>query len=310
MKKIIGLFILLATLSCSNDDQIESTDPVSNLSSSVLDGKVMSFKNDESFIKEYSEISEMKASEDIQNWISKKGVESLLNNSDDSKEMEEDILSDTRVIYSDALKAILNSDSKVKIGGKTIWLNERNFYILSKEQENKNSKELSLIKNDLEIYGKLLNYGGSKKTLTSRNVIPNENRVKTFINGEDEFNIPGARLRHVVDLFNETIVVNNKIQSSKMYLRFTMQYRSCSTWRCTWKTENSNLRDYNSRVETNNITWDTPYFYVSGVKGSQTYLFSTWIGSNVADPYQNFSVSGRIQFQMSDGWHEIEISWY
>ncbi|MFB9108292.1 hypothetical protein [Flavobacterium gyeonganense] len=283
------------------------------MSSSVLDGRMLSFKDEESFIKEYSGVSEMKSSKEVQNWISKKGLESLLNNSDDSNEMEEEVLSDTRIIYSDALKAILNDESKVKIGGKTIWLNERNFYVLSEKEQNKNSKELGLIKDELEIYGKLLSYMGSEKTLTSRDVIPNENRAKTFINGEGEFNVPGVRLRHVLDLFNETIVVNNQIQSSKMYLRFTMQYRSCSTWRCTWKTENSTLRDYSSGyVVANNITWNTQHPYVyGGFTGSQTYLFSTWIGSYIlANPYQNFSVSGKIQFQMADGWHEIEISWY
>lgn len=314
MKKIIGLFVLLITISCSNEDQVESnSSPASNLSSSVLDGRMLSFKDEESFIKEYSEVSEMKSSKEVQNWISKKGLESLLNNSDDSNEMEEEVLSDKRIIYSDALKAILNDESKVKIGGKTIWLNERNFYVLSEKEQNKNSKELGLIKDELEIYGKLLSYMGSEKTLTSRDVIPNENRVKTFINGEGEFNVPGVRLRHVLDLFNETIVVNNQIQSSKMYLRFTMQYRSCSTWRCTWKTENSTLRDYSSGyVVANNITWNTQHPYVyGGFTGSQTYLFSTWIGSYIlANPYQNFSVSGKIQFQMADGWHEIEISWY
>lgn len=314
MKKIIGLFVLLITISCSNEDQVESnSSPASNLSSSVLDGRMLSFKDEESFIKEYSGVSEMKSSKEVQNWISKKGLESLLNNSDDSNEMEEEVLSDTRIIYSDALKAILNDESKVKIGGKTIWLNERNFYVLSEKEQNKNSKELGLIKDELEIYGKLLSYMGSEKTLTSRDVIPNENRAKTFINGEGEFNVPGVRLRHVLDLFNETIVVNNQIQSSKMYLRFTMQYRSCSTWRCTWKTENSTLRDYSSGyVVANNITWNTQHPYVyGGFTGSQTYLFSTWIGSYIlANPYQNFSVSGKIQFQMADGWHEIEISWY
>ncbi len=305
---------MLITISCSNEDQVESnSSPASNLSSSVLDGRMLSFKDEESFIKEYSGVSEMKSSKEVQNWISKKGLESLLNNSDDSNEMEEEVLSDTRIIYSDALKAILNDESKVKIGGKTIWLNERNFYVLSEKEQNKNSKELGLIKDELEIYGKLLSYMGSEKTLTSRDVIPNENRAKTFINGEGEFNVPGVRLRHVLDLFNETIVVNNQIQSSKMYLRFTMQYRSCSTWRCTWKTENSTLRDYSSGyVVANNITWNTQHPYVyGGFTGSQTYLFSTWIGSYIlANPYQNFSVSGKIQFQMADGWHEIEISWY
>jgi hypothetical protein len=312
MKKLIALFVLLATISCSNEDQTESNNaPASNLSSSVFDGKMLSFKNDESFIKEYSEISEMKTSKDVQNWISNKGLESLLNNSDDSNEMEEDVLSDSRIIYSDALKAVLNYDSKVKINEKIIWLNERNFYLLSQEEASKSSKELSLIKENFEIYGKLLNYAGSKNVLTSRDVIPNENRTKTFINGEGEFNFSGVRLRHVLDLFNETIVVNNQIQSSKMYLRCVMQYRSCSTWTCSWKTDNSKERDYSSQYIANDETWNTSYFNTDAVTGSKTFLLSTWIGSFVlTNPYHNFVISGKIQFQMADGWHETLISWY
>ncbi|WP_281310541.1 hypothetical protein [Flavobacterium flavigenum] len=317
MKKLIGLFVLLITISCSNEDQMESNStPVSNLSSSVLDGKMLSFKNEESFIKEYSEVSEMKSSKEVQNWISKKGLESLLNNAaDNSVEMEEDILSDSRIIYSDGLKAILNADSKLKIGNKVLWLNERAFYILENKDVDKSTQELISLKDNLEVYGKLLNYSDSKSrtSLTGRDVIPNENRSKTYVVGLPNNN------RYVLDLFNETIVINGQISTSKMYVRYTLQYKSCSFWRCTWKQDTTTPWHIYLYSLTSTVGGEYgPWFFSSLdtntlMYGQKTFLLATWGFRAPALPqYVNFNVSGNIQWKYasSSTTYPQEISWY
>lgn len=316
MKRILVLLMVGFFISCSQDETEDLKVVLNSSSFSQLENGILSFKDDESFVKEYSTVSDFKSEKEVQDWISKKGIKSLLAISDDSFEMQNDTLSDSRIIYSDALMAIFNFDSKVKIGEKIIWLNERSFYLLSPEEVSKSSKDLNLIKDKLEIYGRLLNYSGVKIDLTKRSVIPNENRVKTFVMDEGNFRIPGVRLRHVLDLYNETIVMNDKIESSKMYLRFTLQYRSCSTWRCTWKTDNSNFRHNSvSDLSTNvgNGIWTLENVYAPNVTGSRTFLLATWkIVYPLAPQFQypNFDVSGNVNIQMADGWHIVPISWY
>jgi hypothetical protein len=314
MKKLIAFFLVAALVSCSNEDQTtQSVDAVTSTKGSVLDGKVLSFKDNESFIKEYSDVS-MLSGKELQNWISNKKLVSLLNTTSDSLEMQDDVISESRLIYSNALKSILNSESKVKIGGKVLWLNERQFYLLSENQLNKTSNELLTIKNDLEVYGQLLSKLETKESLTGRNVIPNENRIKTFASAE--MNVSGSRLRHVVDVFNETIVLNDNIQSSKMYLRSTLQYRSCSTFRCTWK-EASNVRNlstdlYCAACGNGAVApWALASVSGYGITGTQTYLLGQWTISYVlANPYANFAVSGPVTCQVAGGSVSMDISWY
>jgi len=320
MKKLILLFVLFATISCSNDDQIESADSaVSDLSSSVFDGKMLSFKNYESFINEYSEISEMKTSKDIQSWISKKGHESLLNNDEDSdlnlQEMEQDVVLDSRTIYSDGLKALLNTDSKFKIGSKVLWLYDRNFYVLEKNDVDKKAQDLIMLKNDLEVYGKLLNYSdsGKRADLTSRDVIPNENRSKTYVVG-----LPNDR-RYVLDLFNETIVINGQISSSRMYLRYTLQYKSCSFWRCTWKQDTTTPWHIYGSSLTSTVGGEYGPWFFSGLDtntlmyGQKTFLLASW-GTRVPylPSYVNFNVSGSIEWKYAStsATYPQQISWY
>lgn len=310
MKKLLLSLLFIAFLSCTPEQNSIQNAEVQN-ALSILDGDLLSFKDEASFIKEYTALSEMKTSAEIQKWILTKKHLSLLNSSSDSLEMQNDSISNSRIIYSDAIKAIFNSESKIKIGGKTIWIDGSNFYLLSPNDVNKNSKSLSQTKDKFFVFGQLQSLG-SNNSLSNRNVIPNENRIKTFITEENQFDVPGMRLRHIIDLFNETIVFNNQINSSKMYLRSTLQYRSCSAWRCTWKTENSIVRNLSgTQIVANNPTWSTPVFYQSQITGSRTYLFSNWIGSNIlANRFQNFQVSGPIQFQVGSRLINVNISWY
>lgn len=318
MKKLIALFLAATIWSCSNEEQVNKDVATSVVTSeSVLEGKILSFKNEESFVKEYSSLAAFH-SEELKNWISSKGLVSLLNVPTESVEMEGDVIPESKIIYSDALKSILNSESKVKIAGKVLWLNERNFYLLSDNEINKSSEDLLNEKDKLQVYGQLLSISKSEKSLTNREVIPNENRIKTFASAE--INVSGSRLRHVVDLFNETIVLNDVIQSSKMYVRSTLQYRSCSTFRCTWK------EAYNARTLISNFycaacgtggasTWSfTSNIYAAGMTGTQTYLIANWAFIAPLNPYINFAISGPITCNI-DGVSpvagvSIDLSWY
>ena len=113
---------------------------------------------------------------------SEKGHSSLLSKVD-TTEIVQDKMDNTKVIYSDALKAILNSDSKFKIDGKVLWLNERNIYVLSGNNSEKSFEELKSQKGYLEIYGSI---SGSKQdkteNLTSR-TISNANRSISWSHG-------------------------------------------------------------------------------------------------------------------------------
>lgn len=313
MKKLIALFLGLTIVSCSSEDQV-SQDAVSTkeTAASVLDGKMLSFKNEESFIKEYSDLA-LLDNKGLENWIASKGLNPLLKVSDESEGMEEDVLQETRIIYSDALEAILNTESKVKIGDKVLWLNERNFYLLSENEINKSPEELTGIKENLVVYGKLLSVSKPTKNLTSRYVIPNENRVKTFITEEGSFNVPGMRYRHVLDLYNETVVLNGVVSSSKMFLRSTLQYRSCSTWRCTWKTESSNRIVGGGVISANSLFWSASAITETWVSGTATFLLATWTPKapySEQSWYQNFEVSGHFKFYVVNAWHEVPLSWY
>ena len=318
MKKLLVLLISVVFVSCSQD-QVESTNPVVETSLSVLDGKLLSYKDEKSFVKEYSDLSKMNSSE-LQKWISDKKLNSLLNSSSDSLVMQEENLSNSRIIYSDAMKAILNNESKVKIGSNTLWINEHILYALSNENSDKAPKELIVMKNCLEVYGKLLNYsdlkGNVNSNLIGRLVVPNENGIKTYVVG-----LPNSN-RYVLDLFNETIVLNGLIYSSKMYLRYTLQYRSCSFWRCTWKTDTTqrwNMYGYNllstgSGSQVGYWIFTPPQ--AEFVVGPQTLLLATWGVNGPVDPiyyqYPNFGVSGNAiwRYYSSPIEYPQAISWY
>lgn len=232
MKKLIALFLVATVLSCSSEDQTNQPTGVASNALSVLDGKLLSFKDDESFIKEYNDLTELKTGTKLQDWISQKGHSSLLN----IKKTEEELDSETDVSkdhYSDAIKAILNSESKFKIGGKVIWLNDDKLYKLEENTETKTPEELKLLKN-LDVYGSI------SGKITSRDVtsreIPNANRLKEW---STQYN-NGQREKVIsIGLFNETIYLNGVVQSTKMFVKVLSLGKYCSLWKCRWNSENN-----------------------------------------------------------------------
>ncbi|WP_147298525.1 hypothetical protein [Flavobacterium cutihirudinis] len=308
--------MVTALFSCSSDELVENASAKDQLS--VLDGDMLSFKDEESFVKEYDELASLNKNE-LKDWVSAKKMTSLLNTLHDDTDMEEDVIPDSRIIYSDALKSILNADSKVKVNGKVLWLNERSFYLLSEVDSHKNTRELIDNIGELQVYGSLLNISSSGKSSTSRTAFPNENGIKTFVS--DEINVSGSRLRHVLDLYNETIVLNDIVQSSKMYLRTTLQYRSCSTFRCTWK-EAMNERRLSSSLSCASCEQGVATFwYIYNVSpyvitGTQTFLVGNWYMANyvVANPYVKYPASGlvtcSIEGVVPTPQISLNVSWY
>lgn len=308
MKKLLVALVAVVLASCSQD-QVESSNPVAESPLSVLDGDLLSYKDDASFIKEYSKLSELESTKDIQDWITKKGHSSFLNISDTNEELQDSIISNNRIIYSDALKSILNAESKFKINGKVIWLYESNLFVLTHKYLDKSILELKTNKNDLEVFGRISNLNTKQKSsnANSRGVIPNENRIKTFVT-----NLPDSK-RNILDLYNETIVFNDQIVSSKMFLRTIFQYRSCSFWRCTWKnsTENCLINNYTVNGSGN---WISNYVPNDIFPGSKTFLLATWTGGTPPQTigYTNYIVSGTIHWQTISNIYSYEtpISWY
>jgi hypothetical protein len=235
MKKLFIVLITMVFASCSQD-QNESVKPVATTTASVLEGGLLSYKDDASFIKEYSALTAMKSGKEVQKWIAEKGHSSLLSKVD-TTEVVQDKMDNTQVIYSDALKAILNSDSKFMIDGKVLWLNESNLYVLSGNNSEKSLKQLKTQKGNLEIYGSVSGLKQSKtKNLTGR-TITNANRS---IGWSYEYNYQRAR-RIDLTLFNETIMLNGDVQSTKMFLRCQRLGRYCSVWKCRWNIDAGRL---------------------------------------------------------------------
>lgn len=305
MKKITTLFIAVIFASCSQD-QLTSETPITDSSLSVRNGNLISYKDDTTFLKEYSFLSEMKDQKQIQNWITKKGHTSLMNVQNDSEVFQDSIIDNTKVIYSNALKAILNEESKFMIDQNVIWLNGNNFYLLDKDNLDKNITELLAIKSNLNVYGSLSSTPSQKNNTTSRTV-PNENRSKDWVQYFDSSN-----KRLVLVLFNETVKFSNgDIASSKMFLYNAEQYKSCSFWRCTWKTNNNT-------INTLNFSSFSSYIYGWNVlqsNGSFNYSNGSTIliATNYLDT-TNYSNSGTINTSVLYGsfgynWSQY-ISWY
>lgn len=313
MKRVLVMLVSVFFASCS-EDQVETVSSVEESALSVLDGKLLSFKDDKSFIKEYSALSELKSTKEIQGWISKKGHTSLLNTLDASEGIQDSIIDNTRIIYSDALKSIVNADSKFKVDGKVIWLNERNLYELTEKDVNKNLSELKILKNELKVYASIFSLSNSKQktkdNLTNRWVVPNENRVRTYVlNGPNE-------KRYILDLFNETIVINDVVVSTKMFLRSIMQYKSCSFWRCTYKNDTVTVRSMQLSVnhnwvnELNNLF--NGVFYTGGFSGTFTLLLANGdLMLSAPSLFSNFIIGGNVKTIGFNGyvWNQ-SISWY
>lgn len=312
MKKILILFVSVLFMSCSQD-QVEIVSPKGEASLSKMDGKLLSFKDDNSFIKEYSALSEMKTSKEIQNWISKKGLSSLLNSSYLSAEVQDSLIDNNRIIYSDALRAILNNESKFKINDKVIWVNQRNLYLLDRETSNLKNQELLSLKNELKIYGNIINKlsfskDNAKNELISRFIVPNENLSKDWL---VYYNSAGRDRRIILTLFNETIVLNNVTSSSKMFVRCLKQGRYCSVWSCSWKQEFEQIRVGLNIYAINSNCWQ------QNLQGSQdigitssntTILLATsYLLLNGSNP--NFSIDASAVVTTYNGSALLPYSW-
>lgn len=302
MKKLIALFLVATVLSCSSEDQTnQSTDATTSNSLSVLDGKLLSFKDDESFIKEYNGLTGLKTGKELQNWISEKGHSSLLN----IKKTEEELDNETEASkdhYSDAIKAVFNSESKLKIGGKVVWLNDDKLYKLEGSNETKTPEELkSLTK--LEVYGSI---SGTitEKDLTAR-AIPNANRLKEW---STQYN-NGQRDKAIsIGLFNETIYLNGVVQSTKMFVKVLSLGRYCSIWKCRWNSENNG-----------NVTVGLWYNSNWGSGSFTTQLSDANNSVMIASGYDwspNFAIDGTATVTWVDGYTGItknwsqQLSWY
>jgi hypothetical protein len=242
MKKLLVLFVAIMFASCSKDE-VQSTAPEATVASaSVLDGGMLSYKDDKSFVAEYSKLAELKTTKEVQDWIAKKGHQSLLNAFDPAAGIYDSITSPKHIFYSDALKAVLNADAKVKINGKVIWLNNRNFYALDEINVTASTQKLASSKSNLKLYGSV---AGSVTTKNSTNPTG-----KLILNGGGYGTAPGFDYvapdlkRYNMTLFNESMHVGNNNQvSSKLYLATSFWYRSCSFFRCTYKEDFSTTRE-------------------------------------------------------------------
>lgn len=312
MKKLFLLLSAITIVSCTpNQDVVLNAEEVNTLSQ--LDGDLLSFKDEDSFIKEYSILSEMKSSQEIQDWISKKGHNSYYYVDEAFESLKDSIIDNNRITYSDALKAIANSDSKFKIGSDVLWLNDRVLYLLNNENSAKNSTQLKLEKSNLTMYGKINSFSNSDSVLESnqmnRYVLPNENAVKTFIQ------YGGYDKRYIIDIFNETIILNNTISSSKMFLKSIMQYKSCSFWRCTYKDDNSTSRRLELNIQLGGTGWNRTIgnniVYLGGFTGSYTVLLASANAGSVYNTPGKFSISGNVKTYGFRGytWDQV-VSWY
>ncbi|MFH6987449.1 hypothetical protein ACHRVW_06875 [Flavobacterium collinsii] len=280
MKKLIAFFLVTMVLSCSTEDrENQNVAPSAVSSESVLDGKLLSFKDEESFVKEYSALTEFKTVKELQDWVSKKKHSSFLNLKETSLDKEDSIFDTSKIIYSDAIKAIFNSESKVKINGNVIWLEGNKFYKLSGEDFDANVEELKQKEGELEEYGTLYNGIQSEKNKTSRVVMPVVNGATVYYSNEAK----GKRYNSV--LFVESIGLGAS-RVVKLFLKSTADYRSCSFWRCRWKNDASLLRlvTINVPFTVGNCEWSSSIQYgeVRNVVGEQTILLATKNGVNTA----------------------------
>lgn len=235
MKKLITLFLVATVLSCNSEDQaIQTVNADTSSALSVLDGEMLSYKDDKSFVEEYSALTKLKSGDELRNWISKKGHPSLLEVTNESL-LDLDDVGEThevsKIIYSDALSAVLNNDSKVKINGKILWLNEQNFYVLDEANFDKASEQLKVLKSDLKVYGNV--FGEEKSNATGR-TIANANKA---IGWEYGYRWGGRERKLTLVLFNETIYLNGDVKSTKMFLKAERLGRYCSTWKCRWNSD-------------------------------------------------------------------------
>jgi hypothetical protein len=321
MKKLFIALAAIVFVSCSQD-QNESVTPVATTSGSVLEGGLLSYKDNASFVKEYGALTEKKSNKELQSWIAKKGHSALLNVVDTTEVIQSKI-DNSKIIYSDALKAIVNVDSKVKIDGKVIWINGSNLFLLDEDDLSKNDVELKKQTKSLKVYGNVFSKSSFSKGTkeTSRLVVPNENRS---IGWGVEYNSASRDRRIDLTLFNETIVLNGETASSKMFLRCMKLGKFCSFWKCRW---NEEFEDKTVSIVFNGTlldnTWNrNPNLFAYGNQtyinaNTNTILLATgYDGGSIYFPVNNFKINATVYVTTYNGtarypynWSQL-ISWY
>jgi hypothetical protein len=240
MKKLLGLFSILFLVSCSQDSQelIEVAKTADDIS---VENGILKFQNQDAFLKYYNILTEMESADKIENWVNKDGFQSLYYVRDSANSSEVFERENTVRNYSTALKALLNTDSKLKIGNDLMWLDEGKFYSIPIDFAGKSTTELKSALSKFKIYGTVSNYDGVKSQIannTNREVIANANKSITW-----EHNYYYGRPRRVlITLFNETIMFNEEIlQSTKMFLKVVRQGEYKSTWKKRWNVDEGSV---------------------------------------------------------------------
>jgi hypothetical protein len=135
--------------------------------------------------------------------------------------------------------------------------------------------------------------------------IPNENRAISWTVDFPDWH------RVIVTLYNETIYLNNGKLSSKMFLKYNKQYRSCSMWMCQWKNEvKSRFLAQHANLQIKPGAWSALIEdQVSAVSSPiVTQQISEWKGT----PYAmlNFSVNGPVMLTYKNKTNFKQLYWY
>ena len=298
MKKLFIALIAIAFASCSQEQE-KSVTPVATSTGSVLDDGMLSYKDNSSFIKEYSALTEMKSSKEVHQWISKKGHSSLLNIID-TIGVFQDKIDNPNVIYSDALKAILNKDSKFKIGTKTLWLNENKFYELTDRDKGETNQELVLLQSKLEVVGTIDGKLIDRKSDNLKTEFPRTNgySVSYTNDGPD-------KKRYQLILFVEAITVNGAY-SSKVFAKSIMYYRRCPSFKsCYWRLDDVTIRLLTFNISVGGCGTSSVFYPGSNtvqVIGEQSILIGGQTGSGVPCAFTGIEINGNIITQGFNGY--------
>lgn len=309
MKKLLTFLCICTLISCSEEPLDDSN---SIKLEELKEGRtvvVPEYSNLNTFLKEYEKLSELKSPEEIEIWLNEKGHTSMLSVSDSIFQVSDSL----GVIYSDALMSMFNQQGQAKIGDEHVLLNKSTIYSLGSNPK----KEEFIYAENLKEFGKIQNFSEGEQLKNPGEYIPNANKWKTYVDYD------GSK-KYITELYNETLIFSGNAYSSKMYLRFRMDYRSCSFWRCTWKNETSTTRRININITFGGInTWPSAQFPLGYniintdviANGHYNFLIANHNQNGVE--YQNFYINGSITSKVIDGtlsggylWVLDNISWY
>lgn len=293
-KLILVLLMAIFIFSCSNDnlndnivgDVVESSPDIMQLVQEKYDGEIFRFDDNEDFVNFYNMLSNTSI-EEFEKFLSVKDENnsSFYNDQFREEETDENDEDGLRIfegdfIISQFISTIFNNENKIIISDKTILLDQSGDFIDIKSKE---------------IIGYLAN-SLSEKTEYENSVQNryNVNYTKTWLRTD------GSK-RVWLDIFNETIYINNIVSSSKVYYKISQQYKSCSFWRCTWKNDSRNASIYylfpgNSRG-TNTIT-NWPGLY----QNYSPETFSTFSFTQKIAEYVFVAPMGMTAFHIIDGY--------